>query len=193
MVGLLLVLTAGARTASADTITLNQSNGFDGPGPFGQVVTTLVGSSINVVVSMFDGFRMFGDFGFNVVDPDAGVAVTSVASVGGGPWSYVPGGVHLDGFGNFEFDIAGPAQGNSQTTQLSFTVSRTAGFTSASQLNELSTGGTPAFFATHASLNGNTGFVGGGGGPVVPEPATMSLFAAGLAFVGRAYRRRKQI
>ena len=96
---------------------------------------------------------------------------------------------------NFEFDIAGPAQGSSQTTQLSFTVSRTAGFTSASQLDELSTGGTQsAFFATHASLNGSTGFVGGGGGgPVVPEPATMSLFAAGLAFVGRAYRRRKQI
>ena len=189
-----VVLLSSAAAASADQAIINTPNsGLSGtPGPYATVTYVLNGSNIDVTVQMFPGFTAFGSgngnngiFGFNIVGSTAGLAVTNLSP---GFLSPNLGGGQMDGFGNFDvtLDCCNPA--NSITT-FSFTVSRTGGFSSASDLFEANANG--AHFAIHvAPTNGNpTGFAADSG-TEVPEPTSMLLLGSGLITLAAGLRRR---
>lgn len=192
-----VVVIGSAAAANADQVVINVPNsGLSAtPGPYATVTYTLNGSSIDVTVQMEPGFEAFGTgdgnngiFGFNIVGSTDGLSVTNLplgftANLGGG---------QMDGFGNFEvtLDCCNPSDG---VSSFSFTVSRTGGFSSASDLFEASSTG--AHFAVHiAPTNGNpTGFAGDGGTPTtneIPEPTSMLLLGTGLASLAAGLRKR---
>ena len=184
-----VVAFGSAVVANADSVILSVPNpGLSGtPGPYATVNYVLNGSNIDVTVTMFPGFEAFGQgngnngiFGFNIVGSTVGLNITGLP-VG---WSFAPAGGQMDGFGNFDvtLDCCNPANG---VTSFSFTVSRTGGFSSASDLFEANGGG--FHFAIHiAPTNGNpTGFASD-----VPEPASMLLFGTGLLTLAAGLRRR---
>lgn len=139
--GSLLALTFAASLALADTYAIHSSN-FAGSGNFGTVTTTLVGSSIQVDVALAPGYILHtAGVGFNVVDPDAGVAESAFSA----HFSTGATASAFDGFGKFEFSAVSdetPASARANgTSTASFKVSRTGGFTNANQLAEVSTKG----------------------------------------------------
>ena len=192
-----VVVLASAAAANADQVIISVANaGLSGtPGPYATVTYVLNGANnIDVTVTMFPGFQAFGDgngnngiFGFNIVGSTAGLNVTNFspallsANLGGG---------QMDGFGNFDVTLSCCNPANA-VTSFSFTVSRTGGFSSASDLFEASSSG--AHFAIHvAPTNGNpTGFAGDAGTPnEVPEPTSMLLLGSGLVTLAAGLRKR---
>jgi hypothetical protein len=191
-----VVVLGSAAAANADQVIINTPNaGLSGtPGPYATVTYVLNGNSIDVTVQMNLGFTAFGEgnsnngiFGFNVVGSTTGLSVTNLspallsANLGGG---------QMDGFGNFEVTLSCCNPSNA-ITSFSFTVSRTGGFSSASQLFEANASG--AHFAIHiAPSNGNpTGFAADTGTPSeVPEPASMLLLGSGLITLAAGLRKR---
>lgn len=179
--------------ANADQVVINVPNsGLSGsPGPYATVTYVLNGSNIDVTVTMFPGFEAFGQgngnngiFGFNVVGSQTGLSVTNMpagftANLGGG---------QMDGFGNFDITLSccNPADA---VSSFSFTVSRTGGFSAASDLFEANSNG--AHFAIHiAPTNGNpTGFAADSG-TEVPEPTSMLLLGSGLVTLAAGLRKR---
>ena len=190
-----VVALGSAAAANADQVVINVPNsGLSGtPGPYATVTYTLNGNVIDVNVQMAPSFTAFGQgngnngiFGFNIVGSTAGLSVTNLP-VG---FSANLGGGQMDGFGNFDvtLDCCNPANA---VTSFSFTVSRTGGFSSASDLFEASSSG--AHFAIHvAPTNGNpTGFAGDAGTPnEVPEPTSMLLLGSGLVTLAAGLRKR---
>src|SRR6185503_431946 len=189
----LIALTSSV--ARADQVIINTPNsGLSAtPGPYATVTYVLNGGNIDVSVTMFPGFKAFGQgngnsgiFGFNVVGSTAGLNITNMVGVNG----FFPGGGQMDGFGNFDvtLECCNPANA---VNSFSFTVSRTGGFSSASQLFEANATG--AHFAVHiAPTNGNpTGFAADGGqNTETPEPASMLLLGTGLLGTAAGLRRR---
>lgn len=191
-----VIVLGSAAAANADQVIINTPNaGLSGtPGPYATVTYVLNGSNIDVTVQMFPGFTAFGDgngnngiFGFNIVGSTAGLSVTNLspallsANLGGG---------QMDGFGNFEVTLSCCNPSNA-ITSFSFTVSRTGGFSSASQLFEASSSG--AHFAIHIapSSGAPTGFAGDTGTPSeVPEPTSMLLLGSGLITLAAGLRKR---
>jgi hypothetical protein len=186
-----VVVIGSAAAANADQVIISNPNpGLSGtPGPYATVTYVLNGSAIDVTVTMFPGFEAFGEgngnngiFGFNIVGSTAGLSVTNLplgftANLGGG---------QMDGFGDFEVTLSccNPADG---VTSFSFTVNRTGGFGSASDLFDPNSSG--VHFAIHiAPTNGNpTGFAAD---TEVPEPTSMILLGTGLITLAAGFRKR---
>ena len=190
----LIALTSSV--ARADQVIINTPNsGLSGtPGPYATVTYVLNGANIDVTVTMFPGFEAFGQgngnsgiFGFNIVGSTAGLNITNMVGVNG----FFPAGGQMDGFGNFDvtLECCNPANA---VSSFSFTVSRTGGFSSASDIFEANATG--AHFAVHiAPTNGNpTGFAADGGQPTTetPEPASMLLLGTGLLGTAAGLRKR---
>lgn len=186
---------SSAAVARADQAVISVPNpGLSGsPGPYATVTYVLNGSNIDVSVTMNAGFAAFGQgngnngiFGFNIVGSTAGLNVTNLVGISG----FNAAGGQMDGFGNFDvtLDCCNPANA---VTSFSFTVSRTGGFSSASQLFEANANG--AHFAIHiAPTNGNpTGFAADAGQNIeTPEPASMLLLGTGLLGTAAGLRKR---
>jgi hypothetical protein len=187
-----VVAFGSAVVANADAVLITVPNaGLSGsPGPYATVTYVLNGGNIDVTVQMTAGFTAFGQgngnngiFGFNIVGSTTGLNITGLPA----GWSFNAGGGQMDGFGNFDvtLDCCNPPG----VTSFSFTVSRTGGFSSASDLFEANSNG--AHFAIHiAPTNGNpTGFAADGG-TSTPEPASMLLLGTGLVTLAAGLRRR---
>ena len=190
-----VVALGSAAVANADAVLINTPNsGLSGsPGPYATVTYVLNGGNIDVTVQMTAGFEAFGTgignngiFGFNVVGSTAGLNITGLPA----GWSFAPAGGQMDGFGNFDVTLS-CCNPPDAVSSFSFTISRTGGFSSASDIFEANSSG--AHFAVHiAPTNGNpTGFAADTGTPSeVPEPTSMLLLGTGLATLGAGLRKR---
>ena len=190
-----MVAFGSAAIANADQAVINTPNvGLSGtPGPYATVTYVLNGGNIDVTVVMEPGFQAFGTgsgnngiFGFNIVGSTAGLSITGLPA----SFSSNLGGGQMDGFGNFEVTLSCCNPSNA-VNGFSFTVSRTGGFSSASDLFEANANG--SHFAIHiAPTNGNpTGFAADTGtNNEVPEPTSLLLLGSGLVTVAAGLRKR---
>ena len=188
-----VVALGSAVVANADSVVINVPNaGLSGtPGPYATVNYVLNGGNIDVTVTMFPGFAAFGTgdanngiFGFNVVGSTAGLNITNLPA----GFAFNAAGGQMDGFGNFDVTLS--CCNPPGVTSFSFTISRTGGFSSASDIFEANSTGT--HFAIHiAPTNGNpTGFAGDGTPTETPEPASMLLMGTGLLTLAAGLRKR---
>lgn len=193
----LVLLSSAAPAALADTATIGLSfcTGACLPqsgGSWGTVALNLNSSGgIDVSINLNPGYGLFGSgFGFNVVGSTTGLQVSNLTS----GFSFNSSGGQMGTFGQFQYIIQGPSLAANAVSSLHFTVTRTGGFTSVTQLMALSIpgqSGTPMVFALHSagggSLNGlpYTQYLGTNDPPgAVPEPSTMALLGIGLLAVG---------
>jgi hypothetical protein len=181
-----------------------------GGGPYGTVELQLVGSSINFTINLASGFGLIGTgfpgtLGFD--DNLAGAltfgSFSSSAYSGGNGGGAADG---FDGFGSFGAAAAtttAPSAGDPAKVQsLSFTVSRTGGFSDVNQLVALSTnppGGVQAYFVADVFQSQNcteacTGLIAVTRANIqsVPEPTSYAVLLAGFGAIAFVLQRRER-
>jgi len=200
VVGLLVLIAALAPQAAAEVWHLNGcdatlcSNGITGP--FGTITTTLTSGKISVAVSMTTGYGLYGGtggaaFGFSAL----GTGIT-ISGISGGS-SLGSANAQEGGFGTFQYTINGSTNPLAALSTLAFTVNKTGGFTSASDLDIFSTGSASvinSYFAAKVAKLGSSTQVGfAGAGLATPEPATLGLVVTAVAgALGRRWVRRRR-
>lgn len=204
---LLVGLTLAAPRAHADSALLNLTVPPSGDctgscqslTSFGTIALNLnTNGTITVAIVMANPDIQFGSgaggtaIAFNVVGSTQGLAVSGLPT----SWGWETGdSSSIGSFGDFNFMVSINGNNNSDTlSSLTFTVSRTGGFTSVNDLLGLSDGSTPANFVLHLKdmATGNTWYEGA---VSAPEPSSLLLSSLGLLMLGMVIgvRRRRQL
>lgn len=206
----ILTCTAFSPVARADVynLTVDDCSSGCGTSPFGSVTVvqdSILANTVDITVNLFNKneFAITGAgaaLGFNLSPLNPAPALTasdftdmtSGFSVG---TLTTDDSNHLDGTGNFDYEVlcsaCGSGASNPQPSPLSFKLT-------------LSSGLTPSDFVANAlgnyfsvdilsGANGNTGDVAAiGPAPVAPEPGAAVLYGTGLVLFGGWLRRRNR-
>ena len=189
--------------ALADTysLTIDQCSGGCGTAPFGTIDVTQAGTNTVLVDVKLDSAAFVstgfpGSFAFDLVG-DPKISVSHLTS----GWSLLStsaGSLHFAGLGRLDYTLECGACGHGGSHPfagpISFDV--TAPGLTAAAFKDLSVGGKPDvyFVADLMGSNGRTGPIGAtltSTRASVPEPAPLTLLAAGLVLMALMPRRRR--